>query len=176
MEEENGKGTPLTEQERAARHFGIDISKVTPEMVAKLPPRRTGLENQNARGTDGVDITSLAIFFLYHSMPHMDTASSPGIVIDPEIAASSPCKCARVNGSEICFSHGIVGGLDEEQKKLYCRPKTFFESPGLEARIGQFKEAVVAAQEKIKDIPKGQRLEPWLLAMSEELGKRGIAI
>jgi len=42
--EERGKGEPFTERERAARHFGVDASAVTPEMIEQLPPRGTGLE------------------------------------------------------------------------------------------------------------------------------------
>jgi hypothetical protein len=174
--EGRGKGDPLTERERAARHFGVDVAKVTPEMIQQLPPRGTGLEASAARGTDGQDIDMLAVFFLAHSMPHMETEASPGIVVDPDVAAATPCRCARADGSEICFSRGIIGGLDEGQKEAYCNPKVYFESPGLEKRIGEFKGAVAAAQERIKDVPKGERLVPWLSAMSGELKERGMEV
>jgi hypothetical protein len=171
-----GKSVPLTDRERAARHFGVDVSEVTAEMIEKLPARGTGLEIEKAIGDD-VDIEmAVGMFLLLHSVPHMDMASSPGIVIDRDIAASTPCRCARVGESEICFSRGVVGALDPGQKEAYCKPRVYFESPGLEKRLGEFKEAVAAAQEKIKDVPKGERLEPWLSAMSEELEKRGIEI
>jgi len=111
---------------------------------------------------------------LLHSVPYLE--GSPGIVVDEDIAARTPCRCARVDDSEICFSRGVVGGLSEAQKEAYCNPKTYFKSPGLEKRIRGFKEAVAAAKEKIKDIPKGERLEPWLKAMSEELSERGIEV
>ena len=111
---------------------------------------------------------------LLHSVPYLE--GSPGIVVDEDIAARTPCRCARVDDSEICFSKGIVGGLSEAQKEAYCNPKTYFKSPGLEKRIKGFKEAVTAAKEKIKDIPKGERLAPWLQAMSQELAERRIEI
>jgi hypothetical protein len=167
---------PLTDQERAARHFGVEASAVTREMIEQLPPRGTALQTGEARGTGEADIDMVAMFLLVHSLAHMETEASPGIVIDPDLAARTPCKCARVNDSEICFSRGIIGGMDPAQKEAYCNPKTYFESPGLEKRLGEFKEAVSAAQEKIKDVPKGERLEPWLSAMSKELEKRGIEI
>jgi hypothetical protein len=172
--EDRGAGNPLTERDRAARHFQVSPSEVTPEMIQELPKRGTGLETGRARGIDDGEIDSLAIFLLVHSIPHME--GSPGIVVAPDVAARTSCRCAKIDGSELCFSKGVIGGLDEGQKEAYCNPKTYYESPGLEQRLGQFKEAVAAAQEKIKDIPKGERLEPWLSAMSVELQKRGIEV
>jgi hypothetical protein len=175
--DDNRGSVPLTDRERAARHFGVDVSQVTAEMIEKLPARGTGLEIEKAIRDDDIDIEmAVGMFLLLHSVPHMDTASSPGIVVDRDIAASTPCRCAKVGESEICFSRGVVGALDAGQKEAYCKPKVYFESPGLEKRLGEFKEAVAAAQEKIKDIPKGERLEPWLSAMSKEFAKRGIEI
>jgi len=111
---------------------------------------------------------------LLHSVPYAE--GSPGIVVDSDRAFNTPCKCARVDDSEICFSAGIIGGMTDSQKAFYCNPKTYFESPGLEKRIKGFKKAVAAAKEKIKEVPKGERLEPWLKAMSEELTERGISV
>ena len=45
---QQGRGTPLTERERAARHFNVDVSRVTPEMIQQLPQRGTGLGNPKA--------------------------------------------------------------------------------------------------------------------------------
>jgi len=112
---------------------------------------------------------------LLHSVAYAE-GGSPGIVVDSDRAFNTPCKCARVDSSEICFSAGIIGGLSDDQKAIYCNPKTYFKSPGLEKRIRGFKEAVAAAKEKIREVPKGERLEPWLKAMSEELTERGISI
>lgn len=118
----------------------------------------------------------LAMFLVAHSMPHMDSEHSPGIVVYPDVALHSPCKCASINGSELCFSHGIIGAMDEEQKAMYCQPRMQFESEALTRHFQEFQEAVRAAQARIKDIPKGERLQPWLEAMSDELGKRGIEV
>jgi len=111
---------------------------------------------------------------LLHSVPYVE--GSPGIVVDPDIAARTSCRCVSTDGSEICFSKGIIGGLSEAQKEAYCNPKVYIRSPRLEQRIKRFKEAVAEAKEKIKEVPKGERLGPWLKAMSEELSKRGIEI
>jgi hypothetical protein len=120
------------------------------------------------------DIDMDLIFLLYHSLAHMDTEHSPGIVVYPEVAKASPCKCAKVDGSELCFSPGIIGAMDEGQKGLYCNPKMSFKSPALQQRSKVFKQAVKAAQKKVAEIPKGERLQPWLAAMSEELTRRGV--
>lgn len=120
------------------------------------------------------EIEMVGMFLLYHSLAHMDTEESPGIVVYPDVAKASPCKCAAVDGSELCFSAGIIGAMDEGQKELYCNPRTTFKSPALKKRLTVFKQSVKAAQKKVKDIPKGERLQPWLAAMSEELSKRGV--
>jgi len=138
-------------------------------------PREQVAQSIQARELESPDIDFVAIFLLAHSMPHME-GYSPGIVVDANLASKTPCKCARFDGAEICFSKGVIGALDEGQKEAYCHPKTYFASPGLERRLSKFKEAVTAAQEKMKEVPKGERLEPWLTAMSEELRKRGIEV
>jgi hypothetical protein len=178
----SGQSVPLTDQERAARHFGVDLSQVTADMIEKLPARGSravaleASESKEAEKEDGAESELVGMFFIVHSMAHMETASSPGIVVNEALAKSSPCRCATLDGSELCFSRGIVGALDKGEKKLYCPTKTYFESAGLTERLKKFKEAVAAAQEKVKHIPKGERLEPWLAAMSEELEKRGIEV
>jgi len=53
--EERGKGEPLTERERAARHFDVEVSAVTPEMIQQLPPRGTGLEMGSAETPTACD-------------------------------------------------------------------------------------------------------------------------
>ena len=50
--DERGQSVALTERERAARHFGVDVTEVTAEMIQQLPPRGTGLETGKARGAD----------------------------------------------------------------------------------------------------------------------------
>ncbi len=109
---------------------------------------------------------------LLHSVPYAE--GSPAIVVNEALAKVTPCQCTKVDDSEICFSKGCVGGLSEADKKLYCNPKVYVERPALAERIRKFKEAVAEAKEKIKEIPKGERLAPWLAAMSESLAKRGI--
>jgi len=47
-----------------------------------------------------------------------DYGSYEGIVVDEEKAKKSPCY--RVDGTNLVFSEGIIGALNEEQKEKYC--------------------------------------------------------
>jgi hypothetical protein len=100
-----------------------------------------------------------------------------GIVIDDAVARTSPCHRMRINGGELVFSKGIVGALDEGQRELYCPETIEVElTPEQQKRYGIFKDAVVVCQTRIQDIPKGERLGPWLKCMSEETKKKGIEL
>jgi len=186
MENERRFGQRREDAERAISHYGITYPEYysNPEKYP-LPPRGTGLERGTAASSlsdEDIEQVAEAVVekfkedesLLLHSVPYVE--GSPGIVVDSDVAAGTSCKCARVDGSEICFSKGIIGGMSEGQKEAYCNPKTYMRSPRLEKRIREFKEAVVEAKEKIKGVPKGERLEPWLKAMSEELTERGIEL
>lgn len=106
----------------------------------------------------------------------VEALGSPGIVVNPDIAARTPCKCYAVDETEMCFSKGIIGTLSKPQVEAYCPTKEVLKEGGIVERVKKFKEAAAAAKERIKEIPKGERLEPWLTTMSEELRKRGIEI
>jgi hypothetical protein len=47
--EHRGKAIALTERERAAHHFGVELTEVTAEMIEQLPPRGTGLKTEKAK-------------------------------------------------------------------------------------------------------------------------------
>jgi len=46
-----------------------------------------------------------------------------GIVVDAEKASRTHCKCYRLKESQLCFSPGVIGALNEVQRTLYCNPK-----------------------------------------------------
>lgn len=169
---------PTTHKDLQARGVPDKLSAIQVETIIKEGriPYEGVTPVAPARATEKEDIDMVGMFLLYHSLAHMDTENSPGIVVYPDIAKASPCKCAKVDGSELCFSAGIIGAMDEEQKEVYCNPRTSFKSPALQQRLKVFKQSVKAAQKKVKDIPKGERLQPWLSAMSEELTKRAMKV
>lgn len=105
----------------------------------------------------------------------VEVLGSPGLVVNKDVAARTGCRCYVVDTTEMCFSRGIVGTLSRPQVEAYCPTKEILKE-GLARRVKLFKEAAAEAKEKIKDIPKGERLEPWLKEMSKSLRKRGIEV
>ena len=105
----------------------------------------------------------------------VEAMGSPGIMVDTDVAARTPCRCYRVDETEMCFSKGIIGTMSKAQVEAYCPKKVYLEQ-GLQRRIREFKAAAAEAKKEIAGIPRGERLEPWLHAMSKSLKKRGIEI
>lgn len=107
----------------------------------------------------------------------LEELASPALIRDPALAKATPCTCFTYKGKDFCWSKGAIGLLKQEQVAEYCvAGKTYKETPGIKERWGKFAEAAESAHKRIEAIPKGERLSPWLEAMSEELGKRGIEV
>lgn len=106
----------------------------------------------------------------------IEALGSPGLMVNTDVAARTGCRCYKVDETLMCFSKGIIGTLSKPQVEAYCPRKEIITEGGLVERVKKFKEAARAAKAKIAKVPKGERLEPWLKAMSEELEKRGIEI
>ena len=107
----------------------------------------------------------------------VEELASPGLVIDEHTAKATPCSCFTYKGKDLCWSKGVIGMLKQEQQDAYCvAGKAYKTQPKLTERYTTFAEAAEAAHKKIEALPKGERLETWLSAMGEELGKRGIKI
>jgi len=101
---------------------------------------------------------------------------SPGIVINEERAKATPCKCFTYKGKDYCYSPGIIGMLKAGQVPTYCPTKEYEVRPGIKQRFEEFAEAAEVAHERIEEIPKGERLIPWLTEMGKELRARGIEV
>ena len=101
---------------------------------------------------------------------------SPGIVINEERAKASPCKCFTYKGRDYCYSPGIIGMLEAGQVPTYCPTKEYEVRPGIKQRFEEFASAAEAAHERIEEIPKGERLIPWLTEMGKELRARGVEV
>ena len=99
---------------------------------------------------------------------------SPGIVVDPDVAVNTPCRCYFFEGSpKICYSKGIIGSLSEGQKDAYCKR---IENLGESKRAKKFMEAAEEAGKEVEGLPEGERLEPWLHAIGRAVKKRGIEL
>jgi len=119
---------------------------------------------------------SMDAWLLLHSVPHAEKEESPGIVVDADVAARTPCTVYAIGDSEIAFSRGVVGALSEAQKEAYCPTKEYKRSPGIERRLRNWQEAVGVCKKEIKDIPKGEKLEPWLKCLSKQFTARDISV
>ena len=106
----------------------------------------------------------------------VESLGSPGLVVHPEIAGKTKCKCYDVDGKLMCFQAGIIGTLSQPQVEAFCKEKEVLTEGPLVDRVRRFREAAKEALEAIKDVPKGSRLEPWLTEMGKALSKRGITV
>lgn len=117
----------------------------------------------------------LLIHFTEHAI------EGQGLVVNEARARATPCNCFSYKGREYCFSPGIIGLIsgekNPEQMEAYCKVgKTYEVKPGIRERFETFASAAEEAHEKIEEIPKGERLVPWLTAMGAELEKRGVEV
>ena len=104
----------------------------------------------------------------------VESLGSPGIMVNPDIAARTPCRCYTYEGEPaICYSKGIIGTMSKGQIEAYCNPMIELSES---KRVREFKEAAAEAKAAIAGIEKGERLEPWLREMSKALRKRGIEV
>ena len=106
----------------------------------------------------------------------VEALGSPGIMVNPDIAARTGCRCYKIDETLMCFSKGIIGTLSKAQVAAYCPTKEILTEGGLVERVKAFKEAAAEVKEKIKRIPKGEKLKPMLREMSIALAKRGIEV
>lgn len=106
----------------------------------------------------------------------VEALGSPGLMVNTDIAARTGCRCYKIDETLMCFSKGIIGTLSKPQVAAYCPRKEILTEGGLVERVKKWKKAKERALKRIEKIPKGERLEPWLKAMGEELRKEGIEI
>lgn len=105
----------------------------------------------------------------------IEALGSPALIVNPELAKATPCRCYKVDTTEMCFTRGAIGTLSKEQIPIYCAGKEYV-TEGLATRVKSFKEASEICKREIERLPRGERLEPYLKCMSRELAKRGIEI
>ncbi len=106
----------------------------------------------------------------------VEALGSPGLMVNPDIAARTPCRCYTYKGEpKICYSKGIIGSMSKGQIEAYCKPLI---KVGESKRVKEFIEAKEEALKEIEKIPPRTpgRLEKWLSAMGKALRKRGIEV
>lgn len=153
-EKERAGGNPMTPE---------DIDQVATKVAAKvLEETAPSVLDPGGRG--------MLLHFTEHAI------EGHALIVDEARAKASPCSCIEYKGRHYCFTKGAIGMLSQEQVPEYCPTKEYTVSPGLKERFEKFSEAAEEAHKEIEEIPKGERLEPWLSAMGRELEKRGIEV
>jgi len=161
--EERGRGDPLTERERAARHVGVSITEVTPEMIEQLPPRGTGLQIGAARGMRSeAEIDELAQAIAEKIKEQLDIrdlvlsgAIGPGAIpIDGRENRKEPCFCCLIDQSgpnspenRMCTTSGAIGTLKDSEERDWCS-KIVIVSDGRCERALKIREAAAQCKEK----------------------------
>ena len=101
-----------------------------------------------------------------------------GIVVDEGKAREGDCNCIPLGEkSRLCYSHGVVGALSQDQEHLYC--VTFNEkqaSPALVERTRILRDATVLCQSSVHNLPENERLEPFMQCLVREAKKKGLEI
>lgn len=105
---------------------------------------------------------------ILHSMP--EAYELGGIVVNPDVAARTPCTCY----GNVCFSPGIIGALNQSERKAYCPSIVQKTSPAMMRRLEKWQEAKTICKAKAAEFPKGERLVPYSQCMGLEMSKRGI--
>ena len=102
---------------------------------------------------------------------------SPGIVLDPGMARATPCVRYTIGEKPLVYSKGILGALDPEQEQVYCPSWIDKEpTPAQRERIEAFQQSADACKTEIADVPKGEKLHPWLGCMTRELRTKGVKV
>jgi hypothetical protein len=104
-----------------------------------------------------------------------------GIVVNEKLASETPCECVQIGPTTerhdlLCHSKGVIGTLSDTQELEFCNPKEITKPDGRVERIEKFRQAAKICSEEIKDLPKGERGEPFRLCIGRELEKAGIEI
>jgi len=142
----------------------------TREAYIKQMPREKNLARQLLESSEELTDEKLLMSFTEHEIE--DGAR----IIDEWKLRTYPCKVFIYKGKEYGWGQGAIGLLTPEQIERYCTRKVYEVAPGMRERFETFAEAAEAAHARIAHIPKGERLGPWLEAMSKELAKRGIEV
>jgi len=100
-----------------------------------------------------------------------------GLVIHPEVAEATPCKCFEYEGEEYCWSPGVLGLIsgkkNPDQMARFCKVKQP-ASPRAKERIARFKKAIEEAHRKWEE--EGGGVREWWKKVGESLRKHGLKV
>ena len=93
-----------------------------------------------------------------------------GIVVDEDKAKSTPCKCIRYDGKDLCWSPGVIGLLRQDQIAKYCPTKHYEEKPKLIKHLNEFKKIA----EETKGMPLMERIAMMKALLSKHTPETGV--
>ena len=93
-----------------------------------------------------------------------------GIVVDEEKAKSTPCKCIKYDGKDLCWSPGVIGLLRQDQIAKYCPTKHYEEKPKLIKHLNEFKKIA----EETKGMPLMERIAMMKALLSKHTPETGV--
>ncbi len=160
---ERGLGLPKEDVERAASHFGIAPSEVTPRMVEALPPRGTGLERGTARGSlSDEDVNRIAEAVVEKAAEDVgvrdimigSVMGKGAIPLYGRETRKEPCACCLIapegpNEPEnrMCTTKGAIGTLSNREEREWCS-EIKIVSDGRCTRAMSIREAARECKEK----------------------------
>ena len=159
---DRGLAIPKEDVERAASHFGIAPSEVTPQMVEALPLRGTGLERGTARGLSDEEVDRIASAVVEKAREDVGirdviigSAMGEGAIpLYGRETRKEPCSCCLIepegpNAPEnrMCTTSGAIGTLKDSEEREWCS-EIKIVSDGRCARARSIREAAKECKEK----------------------------
>ena len=105
-------------------------------------------------------------------------SGSPGIVVDPGVARSTPCiRLSLGEGSHpLVYSRGIIGAMDEGQEALYCQEgyEDREASAAQKERLAAMKQAAQTCSQEAGGATTQEHLESYFSCLGRELKRQGV--
>jgi len=98
-----------------------------------------------------------------------------GLVVHPEVARKTPCRCFEYEGETYCWSPGVIGLISGKKEphliEEFCKIRVPAD-PGLKHRFLTFTQAVKEAKKEYEK--EGGGVGKWWEKLGEAFEKRGI--
>lgn len=165
-----------------------DVAEATPEVPAD--EGEDDGEDENVLPSDDADLDVRRLEAMSDD-PFLDGPPSlgdflsqqqgGGYVVDPAVAREAPCIGFQLAANappdappDLVFSKGVVGALDKDQVEMFCPTiETRPLSDAQRDRLQAFTDASKTCSVEVAELPRGERLDPYLGCMSTELHRRG---
>ncbi|GAJ11391.1 unnamed protein product, partial [marine sediment metagenome] len=164
-EKARGLGEPRTDAERVMAHHNVSreeaerwlsvypVKELLPEKGAGLTQGTAagaidkGLETKVQKLRTELETLRDEVYDRLRGVRLSDwVLPEPGaLIVNPERAKATPCKCFMYKGRDYCWSPGAIGLLKQEEETIYCPTKEYEARPGITQRFEEFSEAAEEA-------------------------------